>query len=181
MRSGIKAFHLIEEISPGHYTFEAEIGRPEFRSEGVPVATPESRDSVIDLPVTALGKEFLMSCVNVGNPVAITFVDDFDFDWRLYGKELETHKVFPEKANIVFVKVRDRGNIDIRIWERAAGETSSSGTCSTGAAILSAFTGRTDRRVAVHAEGGMTMVVWRDDDEMVITGRADLAYCGEWP
>ncbi|QYO67084.1 hypothetical protein JVX88_09895 [Leptolyngbya sp. 7M] len=75
----------------------------------------------------------------------------------------------------------DRENIEIRIWERAAGETSSSGTCSSGAAVLAAFTGRTGRKVSVHAVGGTTEFLWRDDDEMLITGRADLSYCGEWP
>lgn len=181
MRSGIKNYRLIVEESPGHYVFEAEIGKPNFSSLGVPVETAEPADSVINLPVEVAGRRFAMSCVNVGNPVAVTFVENFGFDWRLYGRELETHRVFPAKANIVFVKVRDRENIEIRIWERAAGETSSSGTCSSGAAVLSAFTGKTGRRVSVHAVGGTTEFVWRDDDEMLITGRADLSYYGEWP
>ncbi len=181
VRSGVKTYRLIEETSPGHYWFEAEIGKPDLTSSGVPVKSPEPADSVIDFPLEAAGRTFAMSCVNVGNPVAITFVDDFDLDWRLYGRELETHPVFPEKANIVFVKVLDRENIEIRIWERAAGETSSSGTCSSGAAVLAAFTGRTGRRVSVHAVGGTTEFLWREDGEMLITGRADLSYCGEWP
>ena len=180
-RSGIKKYRLIEETSPGHYWFEAEIGKPKFASNEVPVATSERKDTVVDFAVTVAGREFLMSCVNVGNPVAITFVDDFDFDWRLYGRKLESHPVFPEKANVVFVNVIDRENIEIRIWERAAGETSSSGTCSSGAAVLAAKTDRTGRKVAVHAVGGTTEFFWRDDDEMLITGRADVSYCGEWP
>ena len=180
-RSGVKNYRLTDDTVTGTYWFEAEIGKPKFANSEVPVATPEQMDSVIDFPVTVAGREFLISGVNVGNPVACVFVDDFDPDWRTYGKALESHEVFPEKANIVFVKIIDRENIEIRIWERAAGETSSSGTCSTGAAILSAFTDRAGRSVSVHAEGGITNVVWRDDDEMVITGRADLAYSGEWP
>lgn len=180
-RSGVKNYRLIDNETTGAYWFEAEIGKPNFTSLGVPVKTPEPQDSVIDLPVEVAGKTLQVSCVNVGNPVAVTFIDDFDLDWRTYGKALESHEVFPEKANIVFVHILDRENIEIRIWERAAGETSSSGTCSTGAAILSAFTGRTGREVSVHAEGGMTKVIWREDDEMIITGRADLAYSGRWP
>ena len=180
-RSGFKNYRLIDSEMAGTYWFEAEIGKPKFASREVPVATNEPIDSVIDHPVTAVGKQFLISGVNVGNPVACVFVDEFDSEWRTFGKVLESHDVFPEKANIVFVRVIDRENIEIRIWERAAGETSSSGTCSSGAAVLSAFTGRTDRTVSVHAEGGMTKAVWRDDDEMVITGRADLSYCGNWP
>jgi diaminopimelate epimerase len=179
-RSGVKHFRLIEEEAPGHYWFEAEIGKPRFSSADVPVATPQPQDTVVDLPVTANGKEFLISGVNVGNPVACMFVDEFDPMWRVYGRTLERHPAFPERANIVFVKVIDRENIELKIWERGAGETSSSGTCVSGSAALSALTGRTGRKVSVHTEGGTTEFLWRDDDEMLITGRADLAFCGEW-
>ncbi|HEX2641054.1 MAG TPA: diaminopimelate epimerase, partial [Pyrinomonadaceae bacterium] len=86
-----------------------------------------------------------------------------------------------ERANIVFVNVIDRENIELRIWERGAGETSASGTCASAAAVLSAFTGRTERKVSVHSPGGTTEIEWRDDNEILITGRADLSYCGEWP
>lgn len=180
MRSGIKNYRLSENTSPGHYWFEAEIGKPRFASDKVPVATPEHLDSVIDFPVVVAGREFLISCISVGNPVACVFVDEFDPEWRSFGRDLEVHEIFPERANIVFVNILDRANIEIRIWERGAGETSSSGTCCSGAAILSAFTGRTDRNVSVHTEGGITEVLWREDDEMLIAGRADLAFCGEW-
>jgi diaminopimelate epimerase len=179
-RSGVKHFRLIEEEAPGHYWFEAEIGKPRFSSADVPVATPQPQDTVVDFPVTANGKEFLISGVNVGNPVACMFVDEFDPMWRVYGRALERHPAFPERANIVFVKVIDRENIELKIWERGAGETSSSGTCVSGSAALSALTGRTGRKVSVHTEGGTTEFLWRDDDEMLITGRADLAFCGEW-
>ena len=180
MRSGIKNYRMIEEVSEGHYWFEAEIGKPLFSSEQVPVATDEPLEKVIDFPVTSYAKEFIMSCVNVGNPVACVFVDAFEPAWRAYGKALENNEAFPDRANIVFVKVIDRGNIELKIWERGAGETSSSGTCVSAAAVLSAVTGRTDRRVSVHTEGGTTEFLWRDDDEMLLTGRADLAFCGTW-
>lgn len=180
-RSGVKNYRLIETESPGHYRFEAEIGKPKFASGEVPVNTPEQRESVIDFPVTANDEQFLVSCVNVGNPVGCVFVDEFDPDWREYGKALEPHAVFPERANIVFVKILDRENIELKIWERGAGETTASGTCAAGSAVLAAFTDRTGRKVSVHTEGGVTEVLWGDDDEMLITGRADLAYQGEWP
>lgn len=179
-RSGVKNYRLIEEESSGHYWFEAEIGKPSFTSAGVPVASSEPLKTVVDFPVTANGKEFLISGVNVGNPVTCMFVDEFDPMWRAYGKALETHSAFPDRANIVFVKVIDRENIELKIWERGVGETSSSGTCVSGSAALSALTGRTGRKVSVHTEGGTTKFLWRDDDEMLITGRADLAFCGEW-
>jgi len=113
--------------------------------------------------------------------VACIFVDNFNFDWRAVGKAMETHEKFPERSNIVFVKVVDAENIEIRIWERGAGETAASGTCSSGAAILSSFLLKTSRKVSVHSEGGTTDIVWRDDDAIVIKGTAELAFCGEWP
>lgn len=180
-RSGVKSFRLIETISPGHYAFEAEIGKPKFASDEIPVASDTRLDQVTDGKLKVKGEEITFAGVNVGNPVACVFVDDFDFDWRSLGKAMETHETFPESANIVFVRVIDKDNIDIRIWERAAGETSASGTCASGSAVLSALMNKTSRRVAVQSQGGVTKIHWRDDNEIVITGRADLAFCGSWP
>ncbi len=179
-RSGVKNYRLIDTVSPGHYIFEAEIGKPKFASDEIPVASEQHLTSVINRQLTTDNRQLTFSAVNVGNPVACIFVDDFDFDWRTLGRTLETHDIFPDRANIVFVKVIDRENIEIRIWERAAGETAASGTCASGTAVLSAFMEKTERNVAVHSEGGTTNVLWRDDDKIVIMGRADLAYCGEW-
>ena len=179
-RSGIKNYNLIERMSEGHYWFEAGIGKPKFGAADVPVRNAGGA-AVVDHPIGVAGKTLLFSGVNVGNPVACVFVDSFDLDWRGYGRAMESHETFPERANIVFVKVLDEENIELRIWERGAGETAASGTCSAGAAVLSAFTGRTRRTVSVLSPGGTTEVHWRDDDEILITGRADLAFCGEWP
>jgi diaminopimelate epimerase len=179
-RSGVKRYQLVEIIADGHYTFEAEIGRPQFASNQIPVEREHS-EVVIDNEILVDGERFLFSGVKVGNPVACVFVDSFDLDWRRYGKAMETHELFPERANIVFVRVTDAENIELRIWERGAGETSASGTCSSGAAVLSAFTGKTGRRVSVHSPGGVTEVDWREDDEIVLTGTAELAFSGEFP
>jgi diaminopimelate epimerase len=179
-KSGIKNYRLAEKISDGHYWFDAEIGKPNFTSDEIPFASAERLESVIDQIVKIDQKDFAVSCVNVGNPVACVFVEDFNFDWREVGRKMERHEKFPERANIVFVKVLDRTNIELKIWERGAGETSASGTCSSGAAILSAFRGKTDRKVSVHTKGGITEINWREDGEMLILGRADLIFCGEY-
>lgn len=179
-RSGVKNYRLIERKGEGEFWFEAEIGKPKFASDEIPVLSDERRDQVTDGQLVVNGQQVTFAGVNVGNPVACVFVDDFDFDWRTLGRAMETHEIFPDRANIVFVRVMDRDNIEIRIWERAAGETAASGTCASGSAVLSAFMNKTGRNVAVHSEGGTTMVNWRDDNEMVITGRADLVFCGTW-
>lgn len=164
-RSGLKTYELLEK-EDFTFWFLAELGKPGS------ITNDELRITNGVLPVVSL---------DVGNPVAVIFVDDFDsLDWRQAGREIESHAQFPDRTNVVFVKVIDPENIEIRIWERGAGETSSSGTCSIAAAVASAHTGKTERRVSVLAEGGTTEAVWREDGEMLITGRADLAFCGEW-
>ncbi|HKX83478.1 MAG TPA: diaminopimelate epimerase [Pyrinomonadaceae bacterium] len=180
-RSGVKNFHLSERIGETGFWFDAEIGMPKFASADVPINTVRPLEQVVDHAISVDGRQVAVACVNVGNPVACTFVDHFEFDWRTLGRLLEIHEVFPQRANIVFVKVLDGDDIEIRIWERGVGETSSSGTCCSGAAVLCALTDRTSRKVSVHTTGGITKVDWRDDGEILLTGRADLAYVGEWP
>ncbi|MEZ5347083.1 MAG: diaminopimelate epimerase [Pyrinomonadaceae bacterium] len=178
-RSGTKNYELLGREG-NTFRYLAEIGKPAFSSDQIPFIAEEKMDSVVNFDLQLSDRTLPVTALNVGNPVCAIFVEDFEFDWRKIGKEIENHKQFPERTNVVFVKISDRSNIEIRIWERGAGETSSSGTCSIGAAVASAFTDRTERTVAVHAEGGTTEAVWRDDDEMLITGRADLAFCGQY-
>lgn len=179
-RSGIKSYELLSSDA-GHFEFKAEIGNPKFSRDEIPFNSPKADPNIIDREVRLGGGIHKVSCVNIGNPVACIFLDDFDLDWRTIGRGLEAHEAFPERANIVFVKVVDRRTVEIKIWERGAGETSASGTCSSGAAVLSAFTGKTGRDVNVLTEGGTTNVIWREDDEIVLTGSADFIYSGEWP
>lgn len=179
--SGVKNYHLLESTR-GRYEFRAEIGKPRFASAAIPFASETPLDTVIDHEIWFGHDEIIrISAVNVGNPVACIFVEDFDFDWREIGRDLESHAAFPERANIVFVRVIDDANIDLRIWERGAGETAASGTCSSAAAVLAAITNRTGRTVAVHSPGGTANVIWRDDDEIILTGTADHVYDGQFP
>ena len=188
-RSGIKNYQFLERHE-NTFWFCAELGKPRFdlpdslflkaiitefgEEQGMPAF------SSILLPEEKILVNFFF--VNVGNPVVCIFVENFNqIDWRHTGQKIESQvEMFPEKTNVVFIKLINRENIEIRIWERGAGETSSSGTCSIAAAVASAFTEKTERKVSVHAEGGTTEALWREDGEMLITGRADLAFCGEW-
>ena len=189
-KSGVKNYQFLKR-EENTFWFCAELGKPKFdlsapaHNQAVEFAKKNnlevSKVSSFLVPGEGLVLKFVY--VDVGNPVACVYVEDFNqFDWRRIGQIMESStQIFPEKTNVVFIKLIDRQNIEIRIWERAAGETSSSGTCSIAAAVASAFTGKTQRQVSVHAVGGTTEAVWReDDDEMIITGRADLAFYGEF-
>lgn len=190
-KSGIKTYELLKRDG-NTFWYLAELGQPKFDLPRSPLFEKEfgGRTDAPGIISVCLPDEHTFVSfffVDVGNPVACFFTDehieDFgEFDWRRIGAEIESFTdAFPERTNVVFIKIKDRENIEIRIWERGAGETSSSGTCSVAAAVASAFTGKTGRKVAVHAPGGTTEAVWREaDDEMLITGRADLVFCGKW-
>jgi diaminopimelate epimerase len=177
-KSGIKIYELLEQEN-STYRFLAELGKPKFDLPNAPVGESETAEE-FGLMIPSEEMAVRITFVDVGNPVAVVFLEDFaQIDWRSIGSRIEVAPIFPDRTNVVFVKINDESNIEIRIWERGAGETSSSGTCSIAAAVASAVGGKTARKVSVHAEGGTTEAVWREDGEMMITGRADLAFCGE--
>ena len=181
-RTGVKRYSLRERVSEGHYWFESELGQPGFESALIPMLTDEPRERVMDYPLTVEGEQLRVTALSMGNPNCCIFVRDFDqLDWRRIGRALETHAQFPDRTNVVFVRVLDRSNIEVRLWERGVGETFSSGTCSCAAAVASALNEFTERRVSVHTPGGVIQVEWRaGDGEVVMTGRADIVYSGEW-
>ncbi|MEA2204499.1 MAG: diaminopimelate epimerase [Blastocatellia bacterium] len=180
-RSGIKLYRLLERLGPGGYLFDSELGQPKFDSASVPMLTGAPLDPIIDFPLEVDGESYPVTALQMGNPNCCVFVEDFAaLDWRRIGKAIENHPLFPERTNVIFVRVLDRGNIEERIWERGVGETESSGTCSCAAMVASVINDKTDRRVQVHAPGGIIPIEWRDDGEVLLTGRADVVYTGEW-
>jgi diaminopimelate epimerase len=180
-RAGVKLYRLRERISDGHYWFESELGRPGFDSASIPMLTDEPRERVMDYPLNVEGENLRVTALSMGNPNCCIIVEDFaDLDWRRVGRALENHEQFPERTNVIFVRVIDRSNIEVRLWERGVGETLSSGTCSCAAAVASCINDETGRHVNVHTEGGLIEVLWREDGEVLMTGRADVVYSGEW-
>src|ERR1044072_8190947 len=138
-------------------------------------------DQVIGYSLTVHNEVLNVTALQMGNPNCCVFVDDFDaIDWRRLGPLIENHPQFPERTNVIFIRVVDRANIEERIWELGVGETESSGTCSCAAVVASVVNDRTDRKVDVHAPGGLIAIEWRADDEVVLTGSAGVVYSGQW-
>lgn len=180
-RNGVKRYFLRERLGDSAFRFESELGKPGFDSASIPMLTDRPRDRVIDYPLRVGEETLRVTALQMGNPNCCVFVDDFDaLDWRRLGPLIEKHQQFPERTNVIFVRVRDRANIEERLWERGVGETESSGTCSCAAVIAAVINEKTDRQVNVHAPGGLIPINWRDDGEVVLTGRADVVYSGEW-
>ena len=180
-RNGLKRYHLLERSGDGSFLFKSELGQPRLDSASIPMLTAESLDRVIDYPLAVGDETVRVTALQMGNPNCCIFVDDFRrIDWRRLGPLIENHPQFPERTNVIFVRVRDRSNIEERLWERGVGETESSGTCSCAAVVASVINGKTDRRVSVQAPGGTIPIEWREDGEVVLTGLASLIYSGEW-
>jgi diaminopimelate epimerase len=180
-RNGIKRYHLLERGGERSFLFQSELGQPRLDSKSIPMITNEPLDRVIDYPLEVGTETLRVTALEMGNPNCCIFVDDFNsIDWRRLGPLIEHHPRFPERTNVIFVRVRDRGNVEERLWERGVGETESSGTCSCAAVVASVIKGLTDRRVNVHAPGGLLPIEWREDGEVVLTGRAEVIYSGEW-
>ena len=179
-RNGIKRYRLLES-SGGSFLFRSELGQPKFDSASIPMTTDSPLEQVIEYPLLIGNQTLNVTAMQMGNPNCCIFVNAFDeIDWRRLGPMIENHPKFPERTNVIFVRVIDRANIEERIWERGVGETESSGTCSCAAAIASMINGKTDRAVDVHPPGGILPIHWRDDGEVVLTGRAEVIYSGEW-
>jgi diaminopimelate epimerase len=180
-RNGIKRYHLLERSGNGSFLFRSELGQPKFDSASIPMLTDQHLERVIDYPLGAGDETFRVTALQMGNPNCCIFVEDFNsIDWRRLGPLIENHPLFPERTNVIFVRVVDRKNIEERIWERGVGETESSGTCSCAAVVASIINGHTDRSVSVHAPGGLLPIEWQANGEIVLTGRADVIYSGEW-
>ena len=183
-RAGIKLYTLCEQTDAGHYVFDSELGQPKFDSNSIPMTTREPLRKVVDYELDVSGQSFPVTALQMGNPNCCIFVDDFDaLDWRQIGKTIETHRQFPDRTNVVFVRVVDRNTIELRIWERGVGETEASGTCSCAAAVAAMIKGKTERLVNVLMPGGRAKISWRgdgDDGEVVITGTAEVVYEGDW-
>ena len=180
-RSGVKRYTLLENPGPGRYIFDSELGKPKFESSAIPMLTDPPLEKVVDYELGVGGELFKVTALQMGNPNCCLFVEDFDsLDWRIIGKSIERHEQFPERTNVVFIRVDDRNTISLRIWERGVGETTASGTCSCAAAVAAMVKDETDRRVTVLMQGGEAKIQWRDDGEVVITGAAEIVYSGEW-
>jgi diaminopimelate epimerase len=161
--------------------FESEMGLPRLKSDEIPLRLARPLERVVRQKLDVGGRTIEFTAVSMGNPHCSIFVDNFhSFDWRALGAATEVHHAFPDRTNVEFVRVIDRGEIEVRFWERGCGETLASGTGSCAAALASILNGLTDKKVNVLTPGGILIVEWREDGSVVQIGEACPVYQGEW-
>jgi len=158
-----------------------DMGRPRFPRSEIPMrGEPGSR--VVDRPLTAAGREFRVTCLSMGNPHCVIFVDDLErVDLAGWGTALERHEAFVRRTNVEFVRVLGPEELHVLVWERGAGATLACGTGACAAAVAAAIQGRTGRRVSVHLPGGRLEIEWAADDRVFMTGPCAEVFRGEYP
>ncbi len=164
-KAGVKSLRLIARAAQT-FVLEMGMGRPSYRPEEVGC----------DLETKSGSRK--VTLINVGNPQCMLLVDTFDFDWRSLGREIETLPRFPNRTNVAFVKILDRHSVDVRFWERGAGETLSSGTGSTGAGVAAILSGRVESPVRIQTLAGDLRLSW--NDEVTLEGPAEITAHGEY-
>lgn len=158
-----------------------DMGKPELKSSNIPVNF--DGEKCINQPVTFDNREFNMTCVSMGNPHAVMFIDEHpkDFDLNNYGKVAEQNtELFPDRVNAEFAKIIDRENIEMRVYERGTGETLACGTGACATAVASIVNGYCDNKVTVHLLGGDLLIEWsgNKNDSVIMTGPAEYAFTG---
>lgn len=155
-----------------------DMGEPILKGIQIPVAI--DREKVIGEPLSVGGTSMRMTCVSMGNPHAIFFVDEITDEHVLtLGPMIETHELFPKKVNAEFVKVLNRREVQMRVWERGTGETIACGTGASAVAVAAALNGLTERDVTVHLRGGDLEIEWAENGHVFMTGPAKFAFEGE--
>ena len=163
--------HVQVAIKDGGQLLTIAMGQVSFDSAKIPVNLPGAPREVINEKLTVLGREFTYCAATIGNPhCVIPLADISPALAHQYGPHLETHPNFPRKTNVQFLKVRDRKNIQIEIWERGAGYTLASGSSSSASAAVAHRLGLVDRDVTVHMPGGQIGIGIGDGFSIMMTG-----------
>ena len=145
-----------------------DMGAPILEGDRIPVIGFGAR-RIIDEPIAIEGAGYKMTCVSMGNPHCVVFVERAErIDLGSIGPKFETHEIFPRKINTEFVEVLDRSRLRMRVWERGAGITLACGTGACASAVAGVLSGRSDRRVKVLLDGGALDLEWRESDGHVM-------------
>ncbi|NCB94015.1 MAG: diaminopimelate epimerase [Clostridia bacterium] len=177
-RSGIKYLELTVEDGKTKLV-KVNMGAPGLVAAKIPVIS--DKEQVISEPIMVDGKEYKITAVSMGNPHAVTYIDDVKgLKIEDIGPKFEHHECFPDRVNTEFVKVLDENTVEMRVWERGAGETLACGTGACAVAVASILNGYTKDEVTVKLLGGDLKIYWDKKENLVyMTGPATIVFDGE--
>lgn len=178
-RSGIKKLTLYPENSKVK-TVLVDMGKAVLKPADIPMNV--SGDTFINKPITVDGKEVFITAVSMGNPHAVTYVDDVDsLELEKIGPSFENHPLFPERVNTEFIKILDESTMQMRVWERGSGETWACGTgacAATAASVLNGYFPH-DKEITVKLRGGDLFITYKSDGTVLMRGPAETVFTGE--
>jgi diaminopimelate epimerase len=156
-----------------------DMGEPILEAPRIPTTLPGSPVVNAELPLD--GCTLRVTCVSMGNPHCVTYVDRLGDDWVLgIGPRVENDIHFPRRVNAEFVEVISPGEIRMRVWERGSGETLACGTGACAVCVAGVLAGRTQRKILAHLPGGDLELHWGDDNHVYMTGPAVEVFSGQW-
>jgi diaminopimelate epimerase len=158
------------------------MGPPRFEPAEVPVVTDHA-PPVLDMSLEVDGQRMVVACVSMGNPHAVTFTDADVGSYPLesLGPRVERHPLFPARVNFGVARALDRSHMDVRVWERGAGETLACGSGSCAAMVAARLKGLVGERVDVTQPGGILTVEWDGSGDVYLGGPAEFVFEGDWP
>jgi diaminopimelate epimerase len=160
-------------------TVTVDMGLPRLLAAEIPTTLADPDEKVIDRPLEVAGQSWSVTCVSMGNPHCITFVDDVAaIALEAIGPQFEHHVAFPQRTNTEFIQVVRPDYLKMRVWERGAGITLACGTGACASLVAAVLTGRANRKATVELPGGCLTIEWADSQRLYMTGPAERVFTG---
>ncbi len=178
--AGILTLQLFTDDCDRVSRVRVNMGKPRLSRSEIPMAgAPE--EQVVGAELRVLDRTFEITCVSMGNPHCVIFVDDVDeFPIEHYGPAIENHPLFPRRTNVEFVQLLSPTEVRQRTWERGAGETLACGTGASAVTVAAVLGGHTERRLLNHLRGGDLEMEWSKDGHIFMTGAAVQVFEGDY-
>ena len=179
----------MRKVRPYGNLIQVDMGKPKFKADEIPMLIEEELDIILDYPIIVQGKKLLLTCLSMGNPHAVCFLDEpiANFPLAKLGPVMENHPLFPDRINFEVANVLSRKptekleKIEARVWERGVGETLSCGTGACAVAVAARLHDRVAGDVDIILPGGVLTVDWDGVGEVMLRGPAEMVFQGEWP
>ena len=176
--AGIKVLEITKVVDEKVREVKVDMGEPSFAPENIPT---KSNCEVIDIPISTSLGTLNLTAVGTGNPHGVVIMDSVsDLDIDSIGPEIQNNELFPRKANIEFVRIINRNEIEMRVYERGSGETMACGTGACASVVATSRLGLTDRRATVHLKGGDLQIHWAENNHVYMTGETATVFEGEY-
>ena len=176
--AGIKVLEITKVVDEKVREVKVDMGEPSFAPENIPT---KSNCEVVDMPISTSLGTLNLTAVGTGNPHCVVIMDSVsDLDIDSIGPEIQNNELFPRKANIEFVRIINRNETEMRVYERGSGETMACGTGACASVVATSRLGLTDRRATVHLKGGDLQIHWAENNHVYMTGEAATVFEGEY-